>query len=80
MKILSEGKTKCIESPMARHGLEGYMLDEEYRFQRCKVNEFANAKQYYRVYPSEDFTDYYETCSVYIFNKYFKATGEQSII
>jgi len=56
----------CIREPRGDHGLEGYSIGERYRFQRCE-----NDKSYYRVYPNDE-TDYYETCSVGVFKKYFK--------
>jgi len=79
MRIISEGKARCIEETRARHKLEGYNLNDEYNFTRCKDKK----GEYIRVYPSFDeeiANNYYETCTTGVFSKYFKITEEQSII
>jgi len=74
MRIISEGKARCIKEPRGDYKLEGYNLNDDYKFQQCDKDK--NGKAYIRVFPSDDF---YETCSTSTFSKYFKITEEQSI-
>lgn len=59
----------CIEAPMGANGLEGYVPKETYKYQRMEKDKHGDP--YYRVFPDKDFTDYYETCGVGTFRKYF---------
>ena len=67
--VVLEGTCKCTLAPMGDHGLEGYDKNETYRYQ-LMLDE-PNNKEYYRVYPTLDFPDYYETCAKHHFKKYF---------
>lgn len=67
-KMLSNGLCKCIYEPRGDNGLEGYQLENVYKFE-----EMFGGKQnrkYFRVYPEKHF-DYYETCGKKLFKKYF---------
>lgn len=55
----------CKIAPMGSDGLEGFMENEEYKYEFLKIKD----KGYYRVYHDEN---YYETCGPKIFNRYFK--------
>jgi hypothetical protein len=57
-----------VKEPRGDHGFEGYQLGELYKFEL--IPAAANFKAYYRVWPVGE--DYYETCSVRTFNKYFE--------
>ena len=59
----------CISSPMGRNGLESYDQGETYRYERREKDK--NGRPYYRVYPDKN-SNYYETCGVMIFKKFFK--------
>ena len=66
--IEHEGQCVCVEAPMARNKLEGYVLDEKYRYQVIKYDD----KLWVRLYPDTDIPEYYETCNSTVFKKYFK--------
>lgn len=51
----------CIYEPRGDYGLEGFELKTVYNCERMN--------NYYRIYLQND---YYETCSIKVFNKYFK--------
>ena len=55
---------KCKYEPRGSNGLEGFILNNNYRF---KLINYGN-KRYVRIYLSND---YYERCGIKIFQKYF---------
>ena len=62
-------KVECIYEPRGELGLEGYQLGDIYRAQKV----VKNGKTQYRIHPDDEYyPDYYETCSVIGFNRYFK--------
>lgn len=69
--VLEEGICICIYEPRGSNGLEGYMLNCEYKFQR--VESIKRNEIYYRVFPTTiPYAPlYYETCSQMIWKKYF---------
>lgn len=67
--ILKTGLCECIYEPRGDHGLEGYQLNEFYRFEFKRNKE---GQEYYKVFPDKMFTAYGETCSRISFKKYFK--------
>lgn len=62
----------CFFEPRGDSGLEGYSAGEIYICQFRKEDVFG--KPYYRVWPSS--ADYYETCSVKTFNRFFKLRNQ----
>ena len=66
--VLEEGTCKCIREPFGVGGLEGYLREDNYRYQLCENDK----GKYYRVFPSEGYPDYYETCGKIIFGKHFE--------
>lgn len=66
------GECICITAPMGAQGLEGYVKDGTYKFQ--KVSPDAG-RPYYRVFPDPNFPTYYETCSSKTFGRYFSVSG-----
>jgi hypothetical protein len=62
-------QAKCILQPMGAHGLEGYSLDDLYKYEYRETGA-NDGKPYYRIWPTEG--NYYETCSANIFKHYFK--------
>ena len=70
MKIvmIDTGVATCVYEPRGDHGLEGFQLNQTYKY---AAMETATGK-YYRIYPDTDFPGYYETCSKSAFNKYFE--------
>ena len=68
-------KAVCIFEPRGDHGLEGYQAGDCYQAERVAKNE-KHKQDYYRVWPAETtWPNYYETCSVGVFNKYFEIVG-----
>ena len=67
---VSFGIAFCKREPRGDSGLEGYQLGDEYAFRRMESDD-PNESPYYRVFPSFG-NDYYETCSVPTFKKYFQ--------
>ncbi len=59
-------KCKCIYEPKGDKGLEGYILNENYKYILTKDIRSI----YYKVYPID--SNYFETCSPVAFKKYFK--------
>jgi hypothetical protein len=57
-----------LVEPRRASGLEGYVLDQIYRFERCEDGK----GRYCRVYPGGSFPDYYETCGEHVFAHYFE--------
>ena len=78
MKVISDGKAICIEAPRTKHGLEGYNLEEEYKFKRCVDNKGEYIRMYPSAYDDNFANNYYETLTERIFIKYFKVIGEKS--
>jgi hypothetical protein len=66
--IIETGLARCVAEPRGSHGLEGYGLDQSYRFERCQDAK----RRYCRVYPDVSFPDYYETCGEVVFASYFE--------
>lgn len=64
--IIRKGVCECIFEPEGRGGLEGFVKGMDYTFEFVTT---YSARQYYRVYHSDD---YYETCGLYIFSQHFK--------
>ena len=58
--VLEDGKCICKHEPRGKYcGLEGYMLGDEYRYQKVK----SPTEEYYRIYPPNgEEMGYYETC------------------
>ena len=59
---------ECFYEPRGDHGLEGYSLNSQYK---CELIKQAK-KSHWRVYPAKEYPEYYETCGVLIFKRYFK--------
>jgi hypothetical protein len=78
--IIESGLACYRLEPRGASGLEGYSLDQVYRFERCEDGKGS----YCRVYPDECFPGYYETCGERVFAELFElvevreATTEQS--
>lgn len=68
IKILDSGWAVCHTNPGGAYGLEGYSTNNEYRFEICQRKD----RKYYRVYPDKGFPEYYETCNMQAFNKFFR--------
>jgi hypothetical protein len=66
--IIEAGLARCVTEPRGRHGLEGYVLGQSYRFERCEERK----RRYCRVYPDGSFPGYYETCGEGVFAGYFE--------
>jgi hypothetical protein len=62
-------KAQCILQPMGEHGLEGYSIEELYKYEYREAGA-TDGKPYYRVWPTDN--EYYETCSINVFKRYFK--------
>ena len=66
---IKQGTAKCIYEPRGDSGMEGFQLNEIYKF---KLME-DNAGQYIRVFVgSLDYPNYYETCTKTAFKKHFE--------
>jgi hypothetical protein len=68
INIIESGLARCVTEARGSHGLEGYGLDQSYRFERCEDKK----GRYCRVYPDVSFPDYYETCGEGVFVGYFE--------
>ncbi len=68
-EIISEGTVTCTQSPMAAHGLEGYVKGMPYRYQKIRG---PNGAEWFRVYPDPASPSYYEVCGERVFFAYFK--------
>ena len=62
---IDSGICICKVPPMGKDGLEGYMENDEYRYEFINIK----GKGYYRVYHEDN---YYETCGSKVFTRYFK--------
>ena len=68
--IVLSGMAECVYQPMGDFGLEGYQLGLTYKHELMKAHD---NKKYFQVYPNpEGAPEYYETCSVKTFEKFFK--------
>jgi len=69
-RVVQKGSVACVYEPRGDKGLEGYQLNEFYKFEEMQDSKGI----YYRVYP--DCLDwpnkYYETCNKVSFRKYFQ--------
>lgn len=72
LRVVETGTCLCHCEPRGDAGLEGYQLNDVYRYALVKTEKFTDG--YYRVYPSEFSPDYYETCSKRAFTAHFKIT------
>lgn len=75
---ITAGECRCIVEPRGKHNLEGYNHDQHYRFVQCKDAKGA----YYRVYPgaaNDACSEYYECCSVRVFDKHFSILAAHSL-
>lgn len=59
----------CIFEPRGQSGLEGYSRGDIYKYEYFEKD--VSGRPYYRVYPLSG-DNYYETCSVAVFNRFFK--------
>jgi hypothetical protein len=66
--IQHEGIATCTEAPMSRSGLEGYVLDEDYKYEVIRYSKAV----WVRIYPDVNEPEYFETASSATFNNYFK--------
>lgn len=66
--IIEAGFARCVTEPRGAHGLEGYVLGQPYRFERCQDEK----GRYCRVYTDGSFPSYYETCGEVVFAAYFE--------
>lgn len=73
--IIEVGLARCVTEPRGSHGLEGYVLGQAYRFERCQNKE----GRYCRVYPDGSFPGYYETCGEGVFAGYFEPVEVQAV-
>jgi hypothetical protein len=63
--LLDAGICECVYEPRCSNGLEGYQRGDEYIFKKI----LNDGKKYYKIYLG---LEYYETCGVRVFNKFFK--------
>jgi hypothetical protein len=66
--IIEAGIARCVTEPRGANGLEGYVLGQSYRFERCEDGK----RRYCRIYPDGSFPGYYETCGEIVFASYFE--------
>ncbi len=71
LNIIETGFALCVGEPRGRRGLEGAILDQSYKFERC---EDARGR-YCRVYPDVSFPNHYETCGDVVFAGYLAGRG-----
>lgn len=72
--ILKTGLCECIREPRGEHGLEGYQLEQFYRYEFKRNKE---GQEYYKVFPDSMFTSYGETCSRITFKRHFKIVVDE---
>lgn len=65
---------ECINEPRGDHGLEGYRQRDRY-IAKLVPNKITR-DFHYRIWPVAG-DDYYETCSVQAFNKYFREVKDE---
>jgi hypothetical protein len=66
--VIESKLARCRLEPRGASGLEGYSLDQVYRYERCEDGK----GRYCRVYPDGSFPGYYETCGERVFAEYFE--------
>jgi hypothetical protein len=76
IKLISEGMAQCIYEPRGDCGLEGFDLDNHYKFENVKHE--TKGGEYYRLYHKD--VDYYETCGPLEFKRYFLPITKKIII
>jgi hypothetical protein len=72
--VLERGWCTCTAAPMGHAGLEGYMDNMDYQYERV-MNPGVPSEQWYRVYhhkSADDEDNYYETCGNNVFKMHFK--------
>lgn len=69
-RVIESGICVCHYEPRGNHGLEGYQLNGVYRYEFVKIDGVDDG--YYRVYPCDLPSSYYETCSKRAFTTHFK--------
>lgn len=69
----NQKKCICIYEPRGQCGLEGYAKGDQYRYEFFLKD--VSGRPYYRVYPVEN-DNYYETCSVATFTRFFQPIVE----
>lgn len=68
--IIRQGLCTCTNPPTHIGGLsEGYKAGAEYRFLLMSMNK--HGKAYYRLFPSQEWPDFHEVCSVEDFDAHF---------
>lgn len=70
--VITKGVAICEYEPREDSGLEGYVLNEKYKFEHVE----AITNNYYRLYIKDN---YYETCSARAFNIYFNIILEPEL-
>lgn len=81
--VIESGMCMCKYAPMGHGGLEGYMDNMDYKYERMMEPGIPSA-QWYRVYhhPDPDDDQYYQTCGKGMFAQHFEIfkidTHEQS--
>lgn len=76
--LLEQGICECIYEPRGDGGLEGYSLNDNYKYAKL----YDSRGVYYAVYPPGSY-EYYETCGPGTFKKYFQivdAEKERQIV
>ena len=71
--IIETGLARCVGEPRDRHGLEGKIIDQSYRFERCEDGR----GRYCRIFPDVSFPDYYETCGDVVSAGYFEPVAAE---
>lgn len=66
--VIESGLAYCRLESRGPSGLEGYSLDQVYRFERCEDGKGHHC----RVYPGGSFPGYYETCGERVFAECFE--------
>jgi hypothetical protein len=69
--VCLKGKCECVYEPRGDNGLEGFMLNTIYIFEKMKDKKGI----YFRIYLS---SDYYETCGPVVFRRYFKEASDEA--
>jgi len=54
-----------------------FMTTENHIDQYQRMSHDKHGKPYYRMFPSGEWPDYYETCGVSDFNRHFKAVDKE---
>ena len=73
--IQDQGTCECILEPSGKGGLEGYVSGEKYRYMHMSHDK--HGKPYYRVFTSDLWPDYYETCDESLFRAHFTITEKE---